>query len=453
MRDRPPGPKGLPVVGNGLRYARDPFGFLDACGRAYGDAFALRFGPQSLSVVTDPEAIRRVLTVDDDRFRKVRFQERALDRLLGDGLLLSEGDRWREMRTLASPAFRPGRVAALGELMTDLTRAMLADWEPGDTVDVASEMARLTLGIIAEAMFGAALADDQVDAVEDALLPVGRQFEPDPRRVLVPPWLPVPLNRRYDDAVETLDRVVSDVVRRRERGTEQPPGGSEDPSTDGGGDLLSILLAARRAGRIDDDQLRDELVTTLLAGHDTTALALTYAWHLLAENPDAEAALHAEVDAVLDGRTPTTGDLDDLAYTERVVLESMRRYPPVYAVFRRPVVDVKLAGYRVPEGTPVMLPQWLVHRDPRWYDDPDAFDPDRWAEDRAGGRPTFAYFPFGAGPRACIGRGFAMTEARLVLATVARRYRLESAVDGPLALRASITMHPDGPVEMTVRER
>jgi cytochrome P450 len=437
--NQPPGPTGLPVVGTNYHYARDPFEFMTAVGRAYGDVARFTLGRRETYMLSNPRDVKRVLVDDSDRFVKAEFGDDAIDRLLGRGLLLSEGEFWRRQRERIQPSFAPDRIQAYAGEMASRAAALADRWEPGEVVPLDRELARLTVGVIAAAMFDVDLTRGQVHAVERALHPIGDRFEPDPRRVVVPSWLPTPETRRFEDAVETLDAVVDELVRaRRAEGAD-------------GDDMLSTLVRDHEAGDLDYRTLRDEVVTMLLAGHDTTALALTYAWWLLADHPGADARLADEL-AGLDG-PPTAGDARELEYTERVISESMRLYPPVYALFREPTEDVTLADYDVPAGSAVMLPQWVVHRDPAHWDDPESFDPDRWLPERSAGRPEFAYFPFGGGPRVCIGRRFATMEAKIVLATVARRYRLERARDDELELQGSITMHPREPMEMRVRER
>ena len=458
MEPRPPGPKGVPLFGSSRRYARDPFAFLTACGEAYGEVVRFDLGPVETFMLTDPAEIERVLATEDAKFRKPSFIG-AIDDLLGHGLLMSDGEVWRRQRDLAQPAFAMRRIASLVEMMGARAGAMVSEWEDGEVRDVHDEMTRLTVKIVVEAMFGTEMGDERVRTLQESLEPLGRRFEPDPFRFLVPDWAPTRENREFHAAVETLEGIIDDIVAER-RGTEYDP--SEDPGVDGdaaGGDgdgrpmdLLSILLRARDRGEQTDEELRDEMVTMLLAGHDTTALALTYMWRLLSDHPDAEARLHAEVDGLGD-RRPTMADLRELTATERTVQESMRLYPPVYVLFREPRVDVRLGGYRVPAESAVMLPQWVVHRSPRYWDDPEAFDPDRFSPERSANRPRFAYFPFGGGPRHCIGKQFSMAEAKVIAATVAREFRLRRVDDGPLELRGSLTMHPTEPVEMRIEAR
>jgi len=276
--------------------------------------------------------------------------------------------------------------------------------------------------------------------------------------------VPTRENREFDAAIDTLESVIDGIVERR-RGTERDPSvdpaGPEGvavrgPAGDGDGDLpmdlLSVLMRARDRGEQTDENLRDELVTMLLAGHDTTALTLTYTFYLLSNHPEARERVAAEAAAATADGPPSAADVRDMSYTDRVLNESMRLYPPVYTLFREPKLDVKLGGYRIPEGSALMLSQWVIHRSSRWYDDPDQFDPDRWTPERRSQRPRFAYFPFGGGPRHCIGKAFSLLEAKLILAEVCSRYDLD--YEGPdLSLRGSLTMHPNHPVPMRIRER
>jgi cytochrome P450 len=445
MKTEPPGPNGVPVFGNSRQFARDPFGFLTAVGDAYGDVVRLDLGPIETYMLTNPEDVEQVLVTDDEKYRKPEFQDDAIGELLGDGLLLSEGSTWRKQRDLAQPAFRMQRLTGLDRMMTGYTEEMLADWHDGDVRDVEVEMARLTVKIIVDAMFGARIDDERTLAVQEHLEPLGRRFEPNPFRFVVPDWVPTRENREYREAIDVLETVIDELVAER-RGTES--GDGDEPM-----DLLSILLRAKERGEQTDRQLRDELMTMLLAGHDTTALTLTYTWYLLSEHPDAKRQVHEELDRLLDGRPPTAADARQMEYVDRVLQEAMRLYPPVYMMFRQPRTDVRIGGYRIPEGAAVMLPQWVVHRSSRWYDDPGTFDPDRWTPDRRSARPRYAYFPFGAGPRHCIGKQFSLLEAKLILGTVAQRFSLDRVEEGPLALRGSLTMHPKDGMTMRLNAR
>jgi cytochrome P450 len=455
MSTEPPGPNGVPILGNTSQYARDPFSFLTAVGDAYGDMASFELGPIDVYMLANPDDIRSVLVGDHEKYRKPEFQDDAMGDLLGEGLLLSEGEAWERQRNLAQPAFHMQRLAALAPTMTAKTESMLEDWSDGDTVNVETEMARLTVDIIVSAMFGVDADGATVGRVQESLEPLGRRFEPKPFRFLVPDWVPTEENREFAAALDELEGVIDDLVARR-RGTERDPEAAvaEERSSDGPPmDLLSIIMRAQDRGEQTEQNLRDEMMTMLLAGHDTTALTLTYAWYLLSEHPEVERKVHAELEEVLGGDTPTAADARKLEYLERVLLETMRLYPPVYVIFREPKTDVRLAGYRVPEGSAVMLPQWVVHRSERWYDDPLEFDPDRWRPERRSERPQYAYFPFGGGPRHCIGRQFSLLEAKLIVGTVGQEYSLSYARDEPFELRGSLTMHPADPMEMRLEGR
>ncbi|WP_306054526.1 cytochrome P450 [Natronococcus wangiae] len=440
----PPGPRGVPVAGSLPRYARDPFGFLTDLRETYGDIAAFDLGPNRTYLLATPEAVERVLVAEEASFSKPEFQSDALGELLGEGLLLSEGDVWKQRQAIANPAFAPDRVANLAPTMVERAVAMVERWDDGDERDVEWEMTRTTLEIIVEAMFGIDLDPGRARQIRLLLEPVGAQFEPDPRRAVLPDWVPTPDRREFDRSIAELERIVDlFVTRRRARGVEP-----DDR------DLLALLLRARERGAIDETGIRDELLTMLLAGHDTTALVLTYAWALLSEHPDVETRVHEEVDALfadLEGPASlTAADVRGLATLRNVLRETMRLYPPVYVLFRQAERPVTFSGYRLPEGSLVALSQWVLHRDPRSFERPTRFDPDRWLEPT---HPSYAYFPFGAGPRSCIGKGFTMLEAPIIAAIVAREFRPRRIDEGPLELRGSLTAHPEGGMPMRLERR
>ncbi|PSQ49520.1 cytochrome P450 [Halobacteriales archaeon SW_6_65_15] len=445
MRSSPPGPKGEPLFGSSRRYARDPFRFLSACERAYGDVVQFDLGPLDTYLLTDPADVERVLVSAADRYRKPDFQDDALGDLLGKGLLLSEGQTWRKQRELANPAFSPSRVTGFADDIVSHNDDLLADWADGAEVNVERDMTEVTLAVIVDLMLGTDLNDRRVRTIRKALRPLGARFEPDPIRFAAPQWLPMPGDSEYRSAVETMEAVIDGIVAER-RGTHGDPETDEGPD-----DLLSILLRAQDRGEQSDTQIRDEVMTMLLAGHDTTALTLTYAWYLLSQHPEAKRRVHEEIDDVLGGDRPTMADVRRLDYVERVIDEAMRLYPPVYTMFREPKEPVELGGYQIPEDAAVMLSQWAMHRSERHWDRPDAFDPDRWT--RKTDRPRFTYFPFGGGPRHCIGKHLAKLEAKLILARTAQQYRLEYLGDGELDLLPSLTMHPRNGMPMRIHER
>ena len=438
MQTTPPGPRGEPLFGSGRQYSADPLRFVEDVERAYNGIAAFDMGPMETYFVTEPSAIEQILVSDAESYRKPEFQSDTLGDLLGNGLLLSEGDTWQQQRQLANPAFTMGRLASFDDRIADHTTDLLDRWNPGETRNMELEMTRVTIDVIADLMLGTELSERQLGQLRENLEPIGKQFEPDPLRFALPSWVPMPGDRAYQSAVGAVDEVVEEIIEQR-RGTE----GDED----GPMDLLSILLRAQDRGEQSAQQLRDEVVTMLLAGHDTTALTLTYTWYLLSEHPEERERVYEEVDG-LDGQ-PTIDDVQEFEYIEWVIDEAMRLYPPVYALFRQATEDVELLGYDVPEDAMVMLSQWAVHRSPNYWDDPEQFRPERWADTD---RHRFTYFPFGGGPRHCIGKNLAKLEAQIILAMVADEYELEYT--GPeLQLRPTLTLHPKDGMEMEITER
>jgi len=453
MSETPPGPKGEPLFGSSRRYARDPFEFISALEETYGDVALFEMGPIPTYMVTDPAEIERVLVSEADRFRKPDFQDDALGDLLGDGLLLSEGETWQKQRDLARPAFQMGRLMGMADRVTGHAESMIERWSPGQTIDVEEQMARVTLNVILDLMMGVELADERVDTIQGQLEPLGRRFEPDPIRFAIPEWVPMPGDEEFDRALDTLDELLDEIIDAR-RGTEGP---SDVSATTGDGDVpmdfLSVLLRAHGRGEQSTDQLRDEMMTMLLAGHDTTALTLTYTWFLLSEHPEVERRVQAEVDEVVGDDSPGMDHVREFEYLDRVINESMRLYPPVFTLFRTPTEPVEIGGYQVPEGEIVMLPQWGVHRSERYWDDPETFDPERFSPERRADRPRFAFFPFGGGPRHCIGKHLSLLEAKLIVATVVSEFELDFQGETPLELMPSLTMHPRQTMEMRLEPR
>ncbi|MFB6077828.1 MAG: cytochrome P450 [Halarchaeum sp.] len=442
-RHRIPGPTGDPVIGNTRAFADDPLRFVTDVAREYGPVARYEIGPESIVQVEDPDIVRRVLVGNNQAYEKGERFQAALRPTLGSGLLTSEGEFWREQRHTIQPAFHPGMLDAYAPVMAEYTERMLDSWTDGEVRNVHEDMMQLTVEIAAKALFGVDVREEE-GAIADALEAVMDDSSTRMRRpVQVPRWLPTPENRRFAEAQETLDDVVDSIIAEHRRESRR----NRDD------DVLSLLLHAtdHTDAPLTDEQIRDEIVTILLAGHETTALALTYTLHALGRADGARDALEAEVDDVLGDRTPGRDDLDDLVATERTVKEGMRLYPPVWQLVREAAEPDTLGGYDVDPGTTVAMHQWIVHRDPQWYDDPETFRPARWTADLESDLPPFAYFPFGGGPRRCIGDRFAMQEARLALATIARDWRLEPQSD--LSFAPSITLRPEGDVEMRVRRR
>jgi cytochrome P450 len=410
---------------------RNPLAFLTEVA-AYGPVAHFRIGSQDVFVVSDPDAIEDVLVTRASQFAKGRALERA-KRTLGEGLLTSEGGAHLRQRRMMQPAFHKARVAAYGEAMARAAVDARDRWQAGVPLDLSREMTRLTLAIVSDTLFGARVGDDSDTArVQQAITDVMEMFD----LVMVPfaDWLihlPLPRMRRYRAAQETLDRTIYGII------------GARRASGEDRGDLLSMLLHAQdtegNGGGMTDRQLRDEVITLFLAGHETTANALNWTWVLLGRNPSAECHLHAELDAVLAGRVPTPDDVPRLSYTRAVIAESMRLYPPAWTLGRRVLKDYHWGGYDIPASSLILMSQWVMHRDPRFWPNPDEFDPTRWlSESRE--RQRFTYFPFGAGNRVCIGESFAWTEAILLVAAFAQKWRLVLDPDHPIAPHPLITL-------------
>lgn len=448
----PPGPSTGLV---GFRLARafrsDPLGFSQDLARTYGDVVSCRFGPFHAYFLFHPEHIRDFLVIKHKSFHKMPWQRRVLAQWGGNGLLLSEGDFWLRQRRLVQPAFQPRRLATYAETMTAQTKALVATWraqggpDGGCEVPITQAMTDLTLRIAAKTFFGAEVGDETPQLREAVNILSSVAIREMSHVFGWPNWLPLPSVRRKMWAIEYLDTAVRGFIQRRRASGEDA------------GDLLSMLLLAvdehEGRGGMTDAQARDEAMVLFLAGHDTTAAGLAWALYLLAQHPDAQRRAVAEVARVLEGRTPTYGDFAELTYLTMVVKEALRLYPPAIALFARQAIeDVELAGYTIRKGSVVYTFPWVVHRDPRWFPDPDRFSPERFTPDQEKQRPAFAYFPFGGGPRVCIGNAFAMTEMVLVLAVILQQLEISLRPDqGAVGLLAQMSLRPQGDIYLRFR--
>jgi cytochrome P450 len=442
---RPPGPRARypgEFVVDLMRDMRRLFGRM----AQLGDVTEIMVAGRRLVVLNHPDDVQRVLVTEQRNFTKGRALERTKP-LLGEGLLTNEGESHLRQRRLAQPAFHRDRIAGYGAVMAAYAERAQTTWHDGETVDVHAAMMRLTLSIVTKTLFdedvggNTGVVGEAIDLslrmFNYTLVPVGVVLES----------LPIPWVRRLRRARERMDAYIATLIAERRRvGADR-------------GDLLSMLISAQDDGHgMSDRQLRDELVTILMAGHETTAVALSWTWYLLSQHPEVEERLHRELDDVLggpaNGRVPTVADLPQLAYTRRVFAESMRLYPPAWAIERKAIRAFEAGGYTIPADTLVLMCQYHIHRDRRWWPEPERFHPDRWlVDDVRSGRPRFAYFPFGAGTRICVGEQFAWMEGILVLATVARRWRLRHDPTHRVAMEPLVTLRPKYGMRMTLGRR
>lgn len=418
----------LPLVGDLLAFQADRLGFLTGLARERGDVATFRIGPFRAWQLAHPDDVRDVLVTHAGRFRKGPVLQRAR-LVLGDGLLTAEGDVHRHHRRLLQSAFHPDRITAYAAVMAAQAAAVAGRWTAGAPVDVHAATVRMTLTTAGVTLLGTDVQSDVATverAVADLLSAYKLAFVPFGWRLQ---RIPVGPARRLRRGRASLRQLVDRAIAQRR-------------DDDGGTDLLSALARPDGTDRLTEQQITDHAVTLLLAGHETTANALAFALHLLAHHPEVQARVHAEVDDVVRGPLPQPSDLDRLPTCRAVIAEALRLFPPSWAMGRQGVDDHHVGGKVIPAGDLVVLPQWVVHRDPRWWPEPDRFDPDRWSAGTTQGRPRWAYFPFGAGVRMCIGEGFAWTEGVLALAVIARSWRLRPVPERPLQLEPLITLRP-----------
>lgn len=431
----------LSAFGTLRAFRRDPLGLLERLA-AEGDVVHVRVPGADAYLLNHPDLVHEVLVTDHRAFHKGPTIQ-ASRMLLGESLLTSEEEHHRRQRRLIQPLFHHDRIAGYAEAMVRHGERVASRWRGGEAIDAHAQMAALTLAVVGETLFGSDVDDERSQTVTrsltETLAMFGRVYSP-LFRVLV--RLPTPTMRRYRRIESDLNAVIEAMIAER-----RAEGGRGD-------DLLSLLLRAREDGAgMTDRQVRDEALTLFLAGHETTANALAWTWWLLSEHPEAEAALHAELDDVLDGRPPSVLDLPHLPYTEAVLSESIRLRPPAWAIGRRAVRDHRARDVTIRAGSIVVVSPWLLHHDPRWWPEPDSFRPERWLPGANAERPRFAYVPFGAGPRVCIGEPFARMEGVLLLATIAQRWRLRLVPGHPVALQAMLTLRPRHGLAMVPERR
>lgn len=427
----PPGPPGHWLWGHLREYRTGRLKFLEQLRAEYGSVVSYRLGRHPFVLVSEPELIEKVLVADNRQFRKF-YITRMLKDVFGEGLVTSEGDFWLKQRRLIQPSFAAKEIAGYAEMIVAQTSAMLDQWTTQGQVELLREMQTLTMSIAAETLLGVKLPA-QLQSIHEPHDLIRADFD---RKVESlwnwPAWVPTPHNLRVNAAKRQINSLVDGLIREKAAALNL------------GHDMLSKLLSIQQSGTrsMSDVQIRQEALTFLFAGHETTASALTWAWYLVGTHPEVEATLHRELAEVLEDRAPTAADVPRLKYTEQIFLETLRLYPSAYGIGRHALHDIEWQGYRIPRGTNVVLSQWLTQRDARFFERPLEFTPNRWNPEFQRNLPHCAYFPFGAGPRVCIGNTFAMQEAILIIATIANRFRLQLPSNVSLQPLASVTLRP-----------
>ncbi|AFY45902.1 cytochrome P450 [Nostoc sp. PCC 7107] len=429
------------IVGHLQQLGQDPLGFLSRC-RDYGDIVPLQLGLTSACLVTNPEYIEEVLKNRTD-FIKSRGL-RSLKTLLGEGLLTAEGESWFWQRRLAQPVFHQKRINVYSQIMVDYTNQMLQTWGDGETHDIHADMMGLTLEIVMKCIFSAEVDAGEAKVVAHALDVAMNWFESKRKQnFLVWEWFPRPENINYRQAIAQMDEAIYKLIQARRNSKEKT------------NDLLTMLMEAKdeqTGQQMDDKLLRDEVATLMLAGHETTANTLSWTWMLLSQNPQVREKLQSELDQVLQGKSPTLEDLGKLVYTQQVIKESMRLYPPVSLMGREAAVDTQIGDYEIPQGTSIMISQWVMHRHPKYFENSEVFQPERWTEELEKQLPKGVYIPFGDGPRICIGKGFAQMEAALLLATIAQNFQIDLVPGYPIVPQPSITLRPENGLKVEIKK-
>jgi cytochrome P450 len=442
----PPRLRSFSLLGIASEMQRDPLRFMREA-RQYGDVVGMRFVFSDAYLIYHPDSVKHVLQENNTNYNKDLFTYKLFRPFLGRGLLTNDGESWLHQRRLMQPAFHRKRIATYGTIMAEATLALMERWQKyvqqDSSLDIAEEMMHLTLGIVGQTLFSIDLSDDTNTigpAVTTMLKLLGNYiYDPFP-----PISVPTPRNRRLLSANRSLEQVIYHIIAERRQQNKDT------------GDLLSMLLSARdeETGEgMNDQQIRDELMTMLIAGHETTANALAWTWYLLSQHPEVEQHLYSEIDEVLGGKAPTLEHLPDLKYTNMVLEEALRLYPPGGIFGRKAIADDELGGYRIPANSMIIVSPYATQHHPDYWPDPERFDPDRFTPEHSANRSHYAYFPFSSGPRMCIGSNFAMMEAQLILATIAQRYQLRMVPGHPVEPQLLVTLRPKYGLQMTIHER
>jgi cytochrome P450 len=442
----PPGPVKLGErYRNFKMFRQDLLGYLTQLRNDYGDVVRFGFGPFTMYFVARPDFLREIFVEHASKFYKTRLTKRILSPSLGNGLLISDGDYWKKQRRLMQPAFHHKRIESYANVMVNYTQNTLRDWRDGQARAIDDDMMALTLAIVSKCLFDTDVTNEESDELREAIGYGIRATNEEFNSLFIPPaWLPTERNRKGKETIATVHRVLDRFIREHRASGEDR------------GDLLSMMMLATDEdgkSRMSDKEVRDESFTLISAGHETTAVALGWAWYLLSQHPNVEKKLHDELDRVLGGRTPTMADLQNLTYVDWVVNETMRLYPPAYITSREALQDIEVGGYVIAKGNDILLSPYIVHHDARFFSQPESFIPERWQGDFEKSLPKCAYMPFGAGPRVCIGNMFAAMEVKLILATVAQHYRLELAPGAKVEKEPLITLRPKYGMPMIARAR
>jgi cytochrome P450 len=431
-RRHPPGPKPRRFIGNALKFSRDPIAYLTSVVREHGDIVRIWFPTYSLYLVNHPDYIEQILKTQQSKFIKNAYT-RLTSVLLGNAILVTDGEFWRKQRRLAQPAFHHQRIKNYATVFVEYANRMLDGWKDQSEVDLQRELGQLTVHIVAKTLFNSEVPENfkaleqAIDAMMDYFLSVFNLV------FRFPLWVPTPANLRLRKHKAASDKVIYALINARRQSGEDS------------GDLLSMLLRASDADDgtfMTDEQLRDEVLTLFMSGNETTAVSLAFALFLLSQNPDASARLQEELRQVLGGRHPVMDDMASLPFLHQVIMETLRLYPPAWSIGREAVEAIEVGPFTIPKGSQIGMLQWAVHRDARYFEEPSQFRPERWDADFVKKIPAGAYFPFGGGARVCIGRDFATMEMVLVLATILQRYDVHVLHDGPVILQGSVTLRP-----------
>jgi cytochrome P450 len=453
----PPGPKGRALLDDLKAMQENPLRLITSSFQRYGDFIHYPLGFMQVYIISHPDAVQHILQLNHRNYSKKTFQYNLLAGITGRGLLTNDGESWLQQRRLIQPAFHRSKIAAFDSLIVSSALRVLDRWERAgeEILDIDAEMMQLTLQIVGQALFSIDLSDQANELTQATLIVLDYIVHRARHPISLPPGFPTTRNRQFSSALRLFNRYIQNLIEGRRRDLDQSNGASRAGSPD----LLEMLLLARdeQTGKgMDDRQLRDEIITLLIAGHETVASALTWTWYLLSQNPQQESELHAELDQVLQGRFPSSPDLARLPYTRMVFEEGLRIYPPAWMITRRATGLDRLPGYEeypIPAGALVLTSPYLVHRHPDFWGDPEKFMPERFSPENSAKRPRFTYIPFGGGPRLCIGDGFAMLEARLLIAAIAQRYRLRPIGSKSVEAASLVTLRPINGLPMAIEPR